>query len=74
MKKTVFGTGSKPWTDDWNKVELLIGWLSSIAVARAAVTATIAEFPSKKVTLRQGARVIDGSEKRKREKQTTPDR
>jgi hypothetical protein len=43
-------------------------WVGRIAVARAAVTATIVKHPGKRITLRQGVRVIDGSEQRQRER------
>jgi hypothetical protein len=54
------------WGSD-DRLEKLLAKSSSIVIARAALTTAIAEYPSKKITLRQGVRVIDGSEQRERE-------
>jgi hypothetical protein len=50
-----------------DRLEKLLAKTSSIVIARAALTTAIAEYPGKQITLRQGVRVIDGSEQRERE-------
>jgi len=55
------------WTPD-EHIERLLARCASVAVARGALDAAIAEFPGRVVTLRNRAQVIDGSEQRRRAK------
>lgn len=55
------------WTINGSR-ERVIARSSHLGVARAAPEATIDEYPGPRMTLSQGAMIIDGTEKRERER------
>jgi hypothetical protein len=49
------------WTDDGNSILDYVAAVADLAIARAAYRAAIRRWPGGKITLRQGARVIEQS-------------
>jgi hypothetical protein len=49
------------WTDDGNSILDYVAAVADLAVARAAYRAAVRRWPGGKITLRQGARVVERS-------------
>jgi hypothetical protein len=47
------------WTDDGNSILEYVAAVADLAVARAAYRATCRRWPEAKITLGQGARVVE---------------